>query len=75
LLPKDNPQAAEMFFQLDPDIREGMKPYLVVDKNVIFIDPINLPTGFISVYFNPVDKTYVPGLVSLFNLEGSYADN
>ena len=49
-----------------------MKPYLVIEKNVIFIDPINLPTAFISVYFEPADKGYVPGLVTLFNLEASY---
>lgn len=72
LLPKDNPQAADAFFELGPEIRKGMKPYLVIDKNVIFISPIKLPTGFISVYFTPAAKGYAPELVSLFNLEASY---
>lgn len=72
LLPEDNPQSAGMFFQFGPDVRAGMKPYLVVEKNVIFIDPINLPTAFISVYFEPADEDYVPELVMLFNLAASY---
>jgi len=75
LLPEDNPQTAGMFFQLGSDIREEMRPYLVVDKNVIFIDPINLPTAFISVYFQPVEDEYIPALVALFNLDASYPGN
>jgi hypothetical protein len=71
LLPKDNPQSAAMFFRLEPNIREGMRPYLVVDKNVIFISPIQFPLGFISVYFEPADKGFVPGLMLLFNLGAS----
>lgn len=72
LLPTDNPQMAAAFFELSPDIRKGMKPYLVIDKQVIFIDPINFPTGFITVYFEPTDTGYIPALVALFNLEASY---
>jgi hypothetical protein len=72
LLPKDNPQSANLFFELSADIRAGMKPYLVVEQNVIFIDPINLPTAFISVYFERAGQGYAPGLVSLFNLEADY---
>jgi hypothetical protein len=72
LLPADNPQGAEFFLQLDPAIRAGLKPYLVVEKNVIFIDPVNLPTAFLSVYFEPAGGGYVPGLIALFNLEAVY---
>jgi hypothetical protein len=72
LLPTDNPQTAAAFFELSPDIRKGMKPYLVIDKQVIFIDPINFPTGFITVYFEPSDGGYIPALVALFYLEASY---
>jgi hypothetical protein len=71
LLPADNPQTADMFFQLDLNTREGLRPYLVIDKNVIFIDPINLPTAFMSVYFKPTEKDdeeYEPALVVLFDL-------
>ena len=75
LLPKDNPQNAEIFFRLPPEIRKGMKPYLVIDRNVIFLDPRNLPTGFISVYFPPAPEGYSLGLAALFNLEGSYPDH
>ena len=72
LLPKDNPQNAEIFFRLPPEIRKGMKPYLVIDRNVIFIDPRNLSTGFISAYFTPDGEGYTLGLAALFNLEASY---
>jgi hypothetical protein len=72
LLPKDNPQAAGTFFQLQPNIRRGMKPYMVIEKNVIFLDPVNLPTAFISLDLKPAAKGYTPALVSLFNLEASY---
>ena len=75
LLPKDNPQDADTFFRLPPEIRKGMKPYLVVDRNVIFLDPRNLPTGFISVYFPPDGAGYSLGLAALFNLEASYPDH
>ncbi len=72
LLPKDNPQRAALFFQLERGVREGMKPYLVVNQNVIFINPLHLPTAFLSVYFEPGAAGYKPGLVALFNLEASY---
>lgn len=72
LLPADNPQRAPAFFQLPADVRQGMKPYLVVGQNVIFLDPINLPTGFISVHFTPATHGYVPGLVGFFNMAASY---
>lgn len=75
LLPKDNPQDADTFFRLPPEIRKGMKPYLVVDRNVIFLDPRNLPTGFISAYFPPDGAGYNLGLAALFNLEASYPDH
>ena len=75
LLPADNPQGADFFHQLDPDIRAGLKPYLVVERNVIFIDPVNLPSAFLSVYFEPAAGGYVPGLVALFNLEAVYPGN
>ena len=75
LLPKDNPQTAESFFQLKPDILKSMKPYLVIDKNVIFISPVNYPTGFISVYFNPADQGYELGLALLFDLDISNYEN
>jgi hypothetical protein len=73
LLPADNPQGAPSFFQLPPGVRKGMKPYLVVGENVIFVDPIDLPTAFISVYFRPAAHGYVPGLAGFFNMEASYA--
>jgi hypothetical protein len=75
LLPKDNPQNAEVFFRLPQEVRKGMKPYLVVDRNVIFIDPRHLPTGFISAYFPPDGAGYSLGLAALFNLEASYPDH
>ena len=75
LLPKDNPQNAESFFRLPPEVRKEMKPYLVIDKNVIFLDPRNLPTSFISVYFSPADEGYSLGLAALFNLEASYPNH
>jgi hypothetical protein len=75
LLPKDNPQSAETFFRLPPEIRKGMKPYLVIDRNVIFLDPQNLPTGFISAYFPPDGEGYTLGLAALFNLEASYPNH
>jgi hypothetical protein len=71
LLPDDNPQTADMFFELEPEVREGMKPYLVVDKNIIFVDSITLPTVFISVYVEQIDEEYVPGLVALFDLRAT----
>lgn len=75
LLPKDNPQPAATFFQLQPNIRRGMKPYMVIDKNVIFLDPVNLPTAFISLDLKPAGKGYTPALVALFNLETSHPGN
>ncbi len=75
LLPKDNPQTAETFFQLGADIRKGMAPYLVVDKNVIFLNPVNFPTGFISAYFKPADKGYALGLALLFSLDTGNSGN
>jgi hypothetical protein len=72
LLPADNPQGAPMFFQLPADVRKGMKPYLVINQNVIFLNPIDLPTGFISVHFTPATHGYVPGLVGFFNMAASY---
>lgn len=75
LLPKNNPQTAELFFHLERGIRKGMKPYLVVDKNVIFINPVNLPKAFVSVHFEPGAKGYRPGVVALFNLGASYPSN
>ena len=75
LLPKDNPQNAEAFFRLPQEVRKGMKPYFVVDRNVIFLDPRNLPTGFISAYFPPDGAGYNLGLAALFNLEASYPDH
>jgi hypothetical protein len=75
LLPNDNPQSAESFFQLAPEVRQGLIPYLVIDKNVIFLDPKNLPTGFLSVYFAPAGKSYAPALVAFFNLAASYSSH
>jgi len=75
LLPKDNPQDASIFFELGADIREGMKPYLVVEENVIFIDPIRFSTGFISAYFQMTDDEYEPALVALFSMETSDASD
>ena len=75
LLPADNPQSAALLFSLDADIRAGMKPYLVIDKNVIFIDPVNLQTGFISAYFQPAGQSHVPALVMLVDLAASLPAN
>jgi len=68
LLPADNPQGPEFFFSLAPAVREGMQPYLVVEKNVIFVNPLLLTKGFISVHFEPGEKGYHPALVTLCNL-------
>lgn len=73
LLPADNPQTAADLFTLPADVRAGMMPYLVVDKNVIFIDPIHLPTAFLSTYFEPVGQSYKLALAALFNLHSSYS--
>jgi len=67
LLPRDNPQRAEFFFDLDDGVCEGMRPYLVVKRNVIFVNPL-FPKVFLSVYFEPGDAGYRPELVALFNL-------
>ncbi len=73
LLPEDNPQDASAFFRLGREIRSGLKPYLVINRNVIFIDPINLPTGFVSVYFEPTPgKGHSLALMTLYNLEARY---
>ena len=68
LLPADNPQGPEYFFHLAPAVREGMQPYFVVEKNVIFVNSLLLSTAFISVHFEPGEKGYKPALVTLFNL-------
>jgi hypothetical protein len=68
LLPADNPQNAQTFFQLPADVRKGMKPYLVIGENVIFLNPLDHPTAFIAVYFRPAAHGYVPALAGLFNL-------
>lgn len=75
LLPANNPQSAEELFILSPTIRSGMTPYMVIDKNVIFIDPLKLPTAFISTYFEPVGVEYTLALALLFDLHTSYAGN
>lgn len=68
LLPADNPQNAQTFFRLPADVRKGMKPYLVIGEDVIFLNPIDHPTAFIAVYFGPAAHGYVPTLAALFNL-------
>ncbi len=75
LLPKNNPQSAQELFLLPQDVRAGMTPYMVIDKNVIFIDPINLPTAFISAYFEPGEEKYRLALAVLFDLHTSYSSN
>ncbi len=67
LLPEDNPQGAEYFFHLEQAVREGMQPYMVVEQNVIFVNPLLVTNAFISVHFEPGEKGYKPGLVALFN--------
>lgn len=73
-LPPGNPQGAEIFFRLDPALRGGIKPYLVVDELVILIDPLRLPIGFVAVRFQPTAAGWVPKVVGLFNLEAEYPD-
>jgi len=73
LLPKDNPQKAEVFFQLPAKIRSDMKPYLVIDRNVIFLDPRNSPTTFISAYFPADGAGYSLALAGLCKLEASHS--
>jgi hypothetical protein len=68
LLPADNPQNAQTIFRLPSDVRKGMKPYLVIGENVIFLNPLDHPTAFIAVYFRPAAHGYVPALAALFNL-------
>lgn len=75
LLPANNPQSAQELFLLPQDIRTGMTPYMVIDKNVIFIDPINLPTAFISAYFEPSEEEHRLALAVLFDLHTSYPGN
>ncbi len=75
MLPDINPQRAEAFFRLGSNIRKGMKPYLVVDKTVILIDPVNLPLGFISLHVEQDKKTGPVGLMALFNIEAQYPIN
>ncbi len=75
LLPANNPQSAQELFLLPQNVRTGMTPYMVIDKNVIFIDPINLPTAFISAYFEPSEEKYRLALAVLFDLHTSYSSN
>jgi len=75
LLPANNPQSAQELFLLPQDVRTGMTPYMVIDKNVIFIAPINLPTAFISAYFEPSEEKYRLALAALFDLHTSYSSN
>jgi len=75
LLPVNNPQSAEELFILPQTIRSGMTPYMVIDKNVIFIDPIKLPTAFISAYFEPEGVEYTLALALLFDLHTRYPGN
>ncbi|MDH5502282.1 MAG: hypothetical protein OEY72_14385, partial [Gammaproteobacteria bacterium] len=72
LLPPDNPQTAQQFFDISPEIRAGMRPYLAIGENVIFIDPINLPTGFISTYVQQDDNDYSLALAMFVSLEADY---
>jgi len=69
LLPEGNPQNAEQFFVLDQAVREGMQPYMVMEENVIFVNPILVSSMFISVHFAPGTKEYKPALVALFSLD------
>jgi hypothetical protein len=48
---------------------------MVINQNVIFIDPINLPTAFISTYFEPAGVEYTLALALLFDLHTSYPGN
>jgi len=75
LLPANNPQSAQELFLLPQNVRTGMTPYMVIDKNVIFIDPINLPTAFISAYFEPSEEKHTLALAVLFDLHTSYHGN
>jgi len=75
MLPDINPQNAGIFFRLGSEIRKGMKPYLVVDRTVILIDPVNLPLGFISLHVEQDKETGPVGLMALFNLEAQYPVN
>lgn len=68
LLPPDNPQPAQAFFRLPSDVRKGMKPYLVIGEDVIFLNPLDHPTAFIAVYFRRAAQGYAPALAALFNL-------
>lgn len=69
LLPEGNPQDAEQFFVLDQAVREGMQPYMVMEQNVIFVNPLLVSSMFISVHFVPGTKEYKPALVALFSLD------
>ena len=75
LLPKGNPQGADLFFNLERGIREGMHPYLVINQNVIFVNTVSLPKAFLSVHFEPTGGGYKPAIVALFNLSASYPSN
>lgn len=72
LLPEGNPQTAELFFALEPEIREGLLPYYVIDKTVIFVNPLDITKAFLSVHFEPGVAGYKPSFVSLFNFEANY---
>lgn len=72
LLPADNIQTAASFFGLDDSIRAGMRPYVVADTNVIFLDSISLPMGFISVHYKQEAKGYSVGAMNLFGLLAPY---
>jgi len=74
LLPADNPQKADELFLLPANNRESMQPYLVIDRNVIFIDP-NRPTVFLSSYFEPAGQGYTLALALLFDLHKVYPSN
>lgn len=74
ILPADNPETAASLFEIERDVRSGMRPYLVVDKNVLFINP-TFPTAFLSVYFKPEDNGRNLEAMALFNLGGSYPTN
>lgn len=68
LLPEANPQKSDVFFNLPRAVREGMQPYLVIDKNVIFVNPLLASQFFLSVYFEQGSEEYQPELVLLFDL-------
>jgi hypothetical protein len=74
LLPADNPQTAQSLFEIERDARSGMRPYLVVENNVLFINP-SVPTAFLSVYFKPEDNGRALQALAFFSLAGSYPTN